>query len=37
MDERIAEPWPLGDCNGGSSGVRTQDQRVKSPVLYQLS
>ena len=22
---------------GGSSGVRTQDQRVKSPVLYQLS
>ena len=23
--------------NGGSSGARTQDQRIKSPVLYQLS
>ena len=22
---------------GGSSGARTQDQRIKSPLLYQLS
>jgi len=23
--------------NGGSSAIRTRDQRIKSPLLYQLS
>ena len=29
--------WRRSLDNGGPSGARTQDQRVKSPLLYRLS
>ena len=35
-----AQPFELGkviDAFGGSAGTRTRDQRIKSPLLYQLS
>ena len=34
---RACPMWFLPEALGGPSGTRTQDQRVKSPVLYQLS
>ena len=31
------EPQGTRMLIGGLTGIRTQDQRIKSPVLYQLS
>ena len=31
------DPSKVDQGNGGSSAIRTRDQRIKSPLLYQLS
>ena len=39
MNEGLAviDCQPFAECIGGPCRIRTYDQRIKSPLLYQLS